>query len=135
MYVSRDVPAAKSNWTQGKVHGQETSFVGNCAKITPAPWTLRTAFEATAGDLCDRDWKQRTTFPLAKVAFRVSKSQLLQKYTISEYSFLPRILDHKDSCEQEPKYESYPALFSSTSVAAISSPYTIGWNLFTSLPV
>lgn len=81
MYVSRDVPIAKSIWTQGIPQVKVTSFVGNWAKMTPAPRTSSTVLVATIAELCDRDAKQRTTFPLAKVAFRVPETQLLLKVT------------------------------------------------------
>jgi len=82
MYMSRDVPIAKSTWTQGISKDEVTSFVGNWAKMIPSPWASSTVVAATVADLCERDWKQRTTFPLAKVAFKVPESQLLLKVTI-----------------------------------------------------
>lgn len=47
--------------------------------MRPAPPALNTVPIAAVDDLCDRDWKQRTNFPFAKVPFRVPDSQLLLK--------------------------------------------------------
>lgn len=56
--------------------------------MTPTPEALRTVLVATIADLWYRDWKQRTTLPLAKVLFRVPESQLLliKKCTQLEFS-------------------------------------------------
>lgn len=37
MYVSRDVPIAKSTWIQGMPRDKVTSLVGDCAKMRPTP--------------------------------------------------------------------------------------------------
>ena len=79
MYVSRYVPIARSTWMEGMSRDRVTSLVGNCANIRPTPLTSNTVLLATMFDLCDRDSKQRITFPLAKVAFRLPESQLLLK--------------------------------------------------------
>lgn len=52
--------------------------------MRPTPPTLITVLEATIFDLCCLDWKQRTTFPLAKVALRDPTSQLLKETTYRE---------------------------------------------------
>lgn len=79
MYVSRDVPIVKSTWAQGTSKHKLTSLVWNFAKTSPIPWTFFTVLAALTGYFWIRDSKQRRTFPLAKVAFRESATQLLLK--------------------------------------------------------
>ena len=124
MYVSRDVPVTKSTSTQGIPIDCVTSLLGDLAKMSPTPPTVCTVLIAVAENLWDRVWKQRTTFPLAKVAFKLPMSQpLLQTHHIKK---MHTPFWTRGSWQKANGNLYYLALSSSESCETMLSPYTKG---------